>query len=47
MMTYTATAPVRGRSRKAVKDTLKDNAKLYDLLENYDEKAKTKASKTA
>jgi hypothetical protein len=40
-MTYAATAPVKDRSRKAVEGTLKDNAKLYELLEKYDEKAKT------
>lgn len=46
-MTHAATALVKYVFRKAVEDTLKDNAKLYDLLEKYDEKAKTKATETA
>lgn len=42
-----ATRSARFQVRKAIEGTLKDNEKLYKLLEEYDEKAKAKASKTA
>ncbi len=37
-MTYTATKPTKEQVKKAIRGTLKDNAKLYDLLAKYDEK---------
>ncbi|MCI0562809.1 MAG: hypothetical protein MN733_30370 [Nitrososphaera sp.] len=46
-MTYTATKHAKGQVRKAIQDSLKDNAKLYELLEKYDEKVKTKTGKSA
>jgi hypothetical protein len=42
-LTYTVTKPAKGQVRKAIQDNLKDNAKLYELLEKYDEKAKAQA----
>lgn len=46
-MTYTAARPIKDQVKKAVGDTMKDNEKLYKLLEEYDEKAKTKTPRTA
>ena len=37
-MTFTATKPTKERVRRAIEGTLKDNAKLYELLAKYDEK---------
>jgi len=49
-MTYTATKPTKEQVKRAIEGTLKDNAKLYELLAKYDEKnhekLKRKASKT-
>lgn len=49
-MTYTATKPTKEQVKRAIEGTLKDNAKLYELLAKYDEKnhekLKRKTSKT-
>jgi hypothetical protein len=37
-MTYTATRPTKEQVKRAIEGTLKDNAKLYELLAKYDEK---------
>ena len=39
-MTYAVTKPSKGKINRAIEGTLKDNKKLYELLEEYDEKAK-------
>jgi hypothetical protein len=36
----------KNQVRKAIDDTLKDNEKLYKLLEEYDEKTRSKAPRT-
>lgn len=41
-MTYAVTKPTKEEVKKAIEGDLKDNAKLYKLLERYDEKMKTK-----
>ena len=46
-MTSTVTKPAKGQVRKAIQDNLKDNEKLYKLLEKYDEKVKAKTGKSA
>ncbi|MGH9992579.1 MAG: glycosyltransferase, partial [Nitrososphaera sp.] len=45
IMTYGATKPTMGQVKKAIEGTLRDNAKLYGLLEKYDERAKRKTVK--
>jgi len=45
-MTYAVTKPTKGQVKKAIEGNLKDNAKLYKLLEKYDEKEKAKTSKS-
>jgi hypothetical protein len=37
-MTYTSTKPTKEQVKRAIEGTLKDNAKLYELLAKYDEK---------
>jgi len=37
-MTYTATKPTKEQVKRAIEGTLKDDAKLYDMLAKYDEK---------
>lgn len=46
-MTYAVARPAKDQARKAIEGTLKDNEKLYSLLEEYDKRAKTKAPKVA
>jgi hypothetical protein len=46
-MTYAVVRPTKDQVEKAIGDTLQDNKKLYKLLEQYDENAKTKVSKAA
>ncbi len=46
-MTYAVTKRTKGQVKKAIDGTLKDNAKLYELLKKYDERAKTKTVKSA
>jgi hypothetical protein len=43
-MTYAVTKPSKGQVKRAIAGTLKDNKKLYELLEEYDEKAKAKSA---
>jgi hypothetical protein len=43
-MTHAVTKPSKGKVKRAIEGTLKDNEKLYELLEKYDEKAKAKTS---
>ncbi len=37
-MTYTATRPTKEQIKKAIEGTLKDDAKLYEMLAKYDER---------
>ena len=46
-MTYAVARPAKDQVKKAIGGTLKDNEKLYKLLEQYDEKAKAKVTKVA
>jgi hypothetical protein len=46
-MTYPVTKPAKAQVRRAIQGNLKDNAKLYELLEKYDEKVKAKTGKSA
>jgi hypothetical protein len=46
-MTYAVARPTKDQVKKAIDDTMKDNEKLYKLLEQYDEKAKAKVTKAA
>jgi hypothetical protein len=43
-MTYAVTKPSKGQVKRAIEGTLKDNKKLYELLKEYDEKAKAKSA---
>lgn len=43
-MTHAVTKPSKGQVKKAIEGTLKDNKKLYELLEEYDERAKAKSA---
>ena len=45
-MTYTVAKPTKGQVKKAIEATLKENAKLYGLLEKYDETSKAKTGKS-
>jgi hypothetical protein len=44
-MTYAAIKPTKDQVKRAIEGTLKDNAKLYELLAKYDEKNHTKLKK--
>lgn len=44
-MTYAVIKPAKRQVKKAIEGNLKDNAKLYELLKKYDERAKTKTAK--
>jgi endonuclease V-like protein UPF0215 family len=46
-MTYAVTKPTKEQIKKAIEGNLKDNAKLYKLLERYDEKVKAKIDHSA
>jgi hypothetical protein len=46
-MTCAIARPTKNQVKKVIGDTLKDNEELYKLLEEYDEKTKTKAPTTA
>jgi hypothetical protein len=37
-MTYTATKPTKEQIKRAIEGTLKDDAKLYEMLAKYDER---------
>ena len=46
-MTYAAIKHTKGQVKKAIEGNLKDNAKLYELLEQYDKKVKARTDKSA
>ena len=46
-MTYTAEKPTKEQVKRAIEGTLKDNAKLYELLTKYDEKNHEKLKRKA
>jgi hypothetical protein len=46
-MTYTATKPTKEQIKRAIEGTLKDNAKLYELLAKYDGKNHKKLDRKA
>jgi hypothetical protein len=46
-MTYTARKPSKEHVKRAIEGTLKDNAKLYELLAKYDEKHHEKLKRKA
>jgi len=46
-MTYAATKPTKEQVKRAIKSTIRDNAKLYELLAKYDEKNHEKLKRKA
>ena len=46
-MTNAVARTAKDQVKKAIDDTLKDNEKLYKLLQQYDEKAQTEVPKAA